>query len=311
MARCARLFRTMGGLFLLADITVLFLPVLVIRQDNYPTIRYSQFDFIKQLFMVRLSSEQMAVIIAFILLPAFLALIFGVIGVVGSERQIVSCIGSILVAGLQGAFCLNMNVLEPERINEAQKYQKDLFLWIFLGISIAAAFCGVLGMIATPRRKKRLAGIPEGRQGTEIRPHGQDVAGENLVKERQEIKETVADKVPEVPVQPVAKMEARGVMVGLSGDYQGAEIPFRDGETLKIGRDVSNDLIFSNAERISRFHCSLTWIAEKQKFQIVDKSSNGSFINGLEECIPQNIAIYLEPGTILDLGNAQNRFRLE
>lgn len=311
MNRCARLFRTIGGVLLLADIAVLFLPVLVIRQDNYPTICYSQFDFIKKLFMAKLSAEQIGVIIAFILLPAFLALVFGVIGIVGSERQVVSCIGSILVTGLQVAFYLNMKMLEPERVNKAQEYQKDFFLWLFLGISAVSAVCGIVGILTTPRRKRQMASVPEAGRSMEPRLQVQDTVRENPVQKEQEIREAVLDRMPEAPVQPAVQKGARGVMVGLSGDYQGAEIPFRDGETLKIGRDVSNDLIFANAERISRFHCSLTWIAEKQKFQIVDKSSNGSFINGLEECIPQNIAIYLEPGTILDFGNEQNRFRLE
>ncbi len=99
-------------------------------------------------------------------------------------------------------------------------------------------------------------------------------------------------------------------MVGLSGSFQGAEIPCQPGETLKIGRDTSNDLVLPDA-RVSRFHCRLTYLAEEGKYQIVDTSSNGSFANGREECLPQNMEIYLEPGTILDIGDAQNRFRLE
>lgn len=308
MNRCAKILRTISGLFLLADLIVFFLPVLEIRQDNYPTIRYSQLDFVRQLFLEKMSTGQVGVIIAFILLPALLALLFGIIGIVGSDRQIVSGIGSILVLGLVVAFYFTLGILEPDRLNEAQEYKKDFGLWLCLGLSAVAAICGISGLIATPRRQKKQKETTEKKQEV-IPPQEQEAQ-----KESQTAEQPLPAYVPEgteAVQQPVNPEGARGVMVGLSGDYQGAEIPFKNGETLKLGRDASNDLIFVNASRVSRFHCTLTWIAEQQKFQIVDKSSNGSFINGLEECIPQNIAIYLEPGTILDIGNEQNRFRLE
>lgn len=307
MNRCARFFRTMGGLLLLVQLAAVFLPVLKISQENYPTIRYSQFDFIKRLCTGELSVEQIIAVVFLILLPVLLAMVMGVIGIVGSNRQIISCIGSVFVAGLNAAFFFRMKVLEPARINSAQEYEKDFGLWLLLGLSLAAAVCGIAGLLVTPRRRRK----------------------ETEVQETQE--SGLTGKSSEMPVQPKAAiekvqesalssgpslgseqtLEPRGVMIGLSGDYEGAEIPFGPGETLKIGRDISNDLVLANAQRVSRFHCTLTWLSEEKKFQIVDKSSNGSFINGLEECLPQNIAIYLEPGTILDIGNEQNRFRLE
>ena len=103
----------------------------------------------------------------------------------------------------------------------------------------------------------------------------------------------------------------RGVMVGITGMYAGAEIPFKPGEELKFGRDNVNDVVFPEARKISRTHCTITWDAQKEEFYIVDNSSNGCFINEMDECIPQNLPIRLEVGTILDIGDDTNRFRLE
>lgn len=105
--------------------------------------------------------------------------------------------------------------------------------------------------------------------------------------------------------------EPRGVMVGLSGMYKGAEIPFKNGESIKFGRDTSNDMVFTDAPRVSRHHCVITWDGENKVYQIIDNSSNGCYINGMEECIPQNIPLQLEIGTIIDIGDENNCFRLE
>ena len=51
---------------------------------------------------------------------------------------------------------------------------------------------------------------------------------------------------------------------------------------------------------------------KKEKvFYIKDYSSNGTFKNQSENCLPQNMEISLEVGTILDIGDEGNRFILE
>jgi hypothetical protein len=119
------------------------------------------------------------------------------------------------------------------------------------------------------------------------------------------------DLPPEVPpFQPGS--EPRGVMVGITGVYAGTEIPFQSGETLKIGRDAACNLIYDkSAPRISRHHCEITWNPGSQNYSIVDTSSNGTFKNGSEDCLPQNMRITLEIGCTIALGDEDNVFRLE
>ena len=76
-----------------------------------------------------------------------------------------------------------------------------------------------------------------------------------------------------------------GSLVGIAGMYAGAVITLQPGEILKLGRDNSNDLIFDQADRISRNHCQIRYIAETGCFQILDYSSNGCFVDGREECM--------------------------
>lgn len=309
MNRFAKFFRVIGGMFLLVNVVLFFLPILIIRQENYATLQYSQFDFVRKLFQhgvsnlgQGMSTKQIIVVACLIVLPVLLSLIFGIIGIAFHRKQIVSGIGACIVAGCNIAFYCNYSVLNPKRLNDAQVYESGFGLKLLLIFAVLAAVFGIGSLITTPRRKKKsTAGII---------PEVEEIKKEQE-KPKYEFIDEAVQKQTEKEIENVAEPKSpKGVMVGLHGTYQGAEIPFHSGETLKLGRDLTNDLVFTDS-KVSRFHCSLTWDENMQKYQIFDKSSNGCFINEKEECIPQNMAIYLEPGTILDIGSSENRFLLE
>jgi hypothetical protein len=46
-------------------------------------------------------------------------------------------------------------------------------------------------------------------------------------------------------------------------------------------------------------------------FSIIDYSSTGTFKNGNTNCLPQNMRVFLEPGSVIDIGDETNRFILE
>lgn len=304
MNRMAKTLRIVDGVLMLFNLVLFFLPVLCISQENYPEQSYSQFRFVKQLFEKEkgfsLSGEQEIGIIILIMLPLLLSLAMGIIGIVGSARQIISGIGSLAVAGLIIIFCWKIKLFWPERLNDAQDYQMDYGWYFFAVLAALLLIFGVLTIIFTPRLRKK-------ESSDMVYKESQNIAlAESKSLSSQESNMKQGSKI----ISPVIQ-KPRGVLVGLSGSYQGAEIPVAAGETLKLGRDNSNDLVFKDSTRVSRFHCTITWIAEEGRYQIVDQSSNGSFIDGREDCIPQNIAIFLEPGTILAIGSQENRFRLE
>ncbi len=311
MNRLAKFSRAASGVFLLANLVVFFLPVLVIKQENYPEMEYSSFSYVKGLFGYgntgmgkELTTEGILIIIFLIILPLVLSLIMGVIGIVGSPRQVFSCIGAVFTVCINILFLLNHGLLAPERLNAAQQYERGMGFWMLAAFSAISVIFAVAGLISTPRIKKDVK-IQDGEQAeVQQAAAGQEGNSVTSIAPTGIVQDTAKD-ITEIP-----DALPNGVMFGLSGDYQGAQIPFGAGETLKLGRDTSNDLVFSGKKRVSRFHCSITWLPDKKKYQIVDQSSNGSFIEGREDCLPQNIAVFLEPGTILYIGSQENSFKL-
>lgn len=113
----------------------------------------------------------------------------------------------------------------------------------------------------------------------------------------------VAEPKPEQP---------RGIMRGICGMYEGAEIPLQN-ETIMIGRDPSRaNLIYDeNYTKVSRKHCEVSYDPQTKMFVFVDYSSTGTFKNGNPDCLPQNMKVMLEPGSTIDIGDETNRFILE
>ncbi len=343
MNRLARLVRIVGGLVLLSHLACFFFPFSRVVQENYPTRESSQYSVLSGLFKDGIArfgkgveKDALAVVLLCIALPLALSLIFGIWGIVGSSRQWISGAGAILVALLDAGFLWNMQLFLPERVNEAQQFQAGLGKYGLMGIAALSGALGVAVLICMPRRKvKKADAIPA---VAEIREEQQKpqyafIDEAAIKEEQQKSQHALADEgtakggqqefrhasdegatkngseggeaaqgTPAVP---------RGVMVGIAGVFAGAEIPFQPQETLKLGRDRSNDLVFEDADRVSRNHCEITWRPDKGKYSILDRSSNGCFIDGREECIPQNISLDLNLGTVLDIGDHTNRFRLE
>lgn len=116
-----------------------------------------------------------------------------------------------------------------------------------------------------------------------------------------------ADFDPDDPPTTVQE----GGLVGISGDYQGADIPMRSGEKILIGRDASvcNLVIGAETKDISRTHCSVKYDAYINCYKVIDMSSNGTFVNGQQ--LPKNQEAQLPAGTIISLGKGANKFKLK
>ena len=324
MDRLAKGVRVAGAILLFVNLAAFFLPISKIVRGKYGTEHISPFQYLQKIFISDASTPtdySMSVILVvffLILLPVVLSLAAGIIGLVGSPKQIVSGIFSILIAGAYVALYLLMSNLAPVwELKEGQTSFWDYAYFINIGVSGVAAILGIVSFFVRPHiRKVSSSVIP---QVNEIRQE-QENARYNIVQPMtgsgdQSLNmnaDTEAAPEPQpVPAPTPDTSSPRGVLVGLAGMYAGAEIPFQDGESIRLGRLPDNDLVFENQTRVSRNHCVLTWQAETERFEIMDYSSNGSYINGQEECLPQNMKIVLQPGTILDIGSSENRFRLE
>lgn len=344
MNKLAKFFRIAVVFLLLADIGFLFMPVIKTVQENYPTDTYSQADFVKDTFSkfvmgksgLKISGSQALEIILFIVLPALLSIIFMIVSIVAGSRQIVSGFAAIVTAALNIVFTTKAAGIGEIYKKQYQDIVRLRGLNMIMILAVILIICGILIIITKPAKAKKNKDkdnmIPDVEQIhqeqikpkyefiDEARPEQADTSAAEQVQNAQQIqsgevtpdaREANTENLQKAQPDDSGQGRPRGVMVGITGMYAGAEIPFKPGEELKFGRDNVNDVVFPEARKISRTHCTITWDAQKEEFYIVDNSSNGCFINEMDECIPQNLPIRLEVGTILDIGDDTNRFRLE
>lgn len=303
MNRLAKSMRVMCGLLLLLHLAVFFLPVTYIKRENSAgkaELTYSQFDYIvgmagselphdEYLEVKEFSGIFYVITAGFMLMPFLGSLVGGIYGMGGGQSQIVSGVCSLIVFGCYLAQFLMLEQMWPVNPTYVTS-SRAIGSWLSLGISAAACLTGILTFVFVPGRK---------REAPKEIPHVREIK-----REQQEPSYHVADL-------SARRSGGRGVMVGLTGMYAGAELHFEDGMKIRLGRLPDNDLVFTNEAHVSRRHCEISWHAAAKQFYIKDFSSSGSYINGSEDCLPQNIDTPLPSGTILDIGDENNRFRLE
>lgn len=302
MNRLAKGMRVMCGLLLLLHLAMFFLPVTYIERQNSvgkSELSYSQFDYVigmtnselphdEYLVVADFEGSCYLIVAGFMIVPVLCSLFGGIYGISGGQRQIVSGVCSLIIFSCYLVQFLMLEQMWPENLPDIN-CSRGIGSWLTLVVSGVAGLAGILTFVFIPRTK---------RAHTNEIPQVQEIK-----RERQQAVYHVADSA--------AETGARGVMVGLTGMYTGAEIAFEDGMMIRLGRLPDNDLVFENETHISRRHCEISWSATRKQFNIKDFSSSGSYINGSEECLPQNIDTPLSPGTILDIGDENNRFRLE
>ncbi|MBO5303943.1 MAG: FHA domain-containing protein [Lachnospiraceae bacterium] len=301
MNRGAKGFRVISGMIILFNLVAVFLPITVCTQENYPTLSWTTFDYILHMFSKNLPYGEAAVseittrqiiwIAGLMLLPAFLAVITCIWGIVGSARQMFSGLLAFVVSGIYGGMVAKVSYLWPVEAGNCV-FSRGIACNVYIALAIAGSITALLALLLTPRRPKtrKVSAIP---QVDEIRQEQKQARYNVILEEKQ-------------PAKP------RGVMVGMKGMYKGAEIPFADGEYVKMGRLTDNHLVFERGQgKVSRNHCKIKWDSSTEKYTIVDYSSNGTFVDGAEDCLPQNLEIQLMPGTVIALGDETNVFRLE
>lgn len=110
--------------------------------------------------------------------------------------------------------------------------------------------------------------------------------------------------------QPIPNPVAiqKGKVQCVSGEYAGAMFEIADQEQVMLGCDASVcRLIFSDST-ISRKHCLIQYNAFANHYIVTDYSTNGVSVNG--NLLNKNVPTALEVGTIIQLGNTDNRLLL-
>lgn len=241
---------------------------------------------------LELTQGQAGLILFFMVLPLIVSLIAGIWGMVGSYVQKVSSVLAFTVLLLYIGMTATVGRLWPEAL-EGQIYCRGSACTLNLIFSGVGAVLGAAALAAAPRKMQSVeSSIP---QVEEIKQEQLEAKYNIMMEEKQEER----------------KGSKHGVLVGLTGIYAGAEIPMTDGEYILLGRQSSNHLVFEGQSDISRNHCRIKWDAGRQKYVFRDYSSNGSFVNGSEDCLPQNLDLELQPGTTIAIGDGSNTFCLK
>jgi hypothetical protein len=116
---------------------------------------------------------------------------------------------------------------------------------------------------------------------------------------------------PPVQRQPIGQYDAECSVTGLSGMYAGQTFPLAANDEMIIGRDsaLSNIIIDRNADKVSRKHCGIRFDPSRSTYMVTDYSTNGTSIDGGNRLIA-NVPTPIMRGTVIALGNRENRFKL-
>ncbi len=104
-----------------------------------------------------------------------------------------------------------------------------------------------------------------------------------------------------------------GALVCTKGDYLGTIIRFYADKEIMIGRDGTSCDIVINLPSISRTHCTITYHADSNSYELVDSSYNGTFLVTDEEHttrITKNQSYTLKPGATIYFGDSSTIYRL-
>lgn len=102
----------------------------------------------------------------------------------------------------------------------------------------------------------------------------------------------------------------QGALIGVSGMYQGAEIPMNSEESITIGRDAESSNLVISDKAVSRQHCSVTYDAFRQTYSVMDHSTNGVYLRDGSRLV-QGQPATLHPGDTIRIGNTDHVFQLK
>lgn len=100
-----------------------------------------------------------------------------------------------------------------------------------------------------------------------------------------------------------------GAFVCVQGMYLGSIIRIKPKQKILIGRDGSVSDMIVNLPAVSRTHCAVTYHADRSEYEIVDFSSNGTFV-GEGFRLVKDEKYVLKPGTEVCFGDRSTVYKL-
>lgn len=103
--------------------------------------------------------------------------------------------------------------------------------------------------------------------------------------------------------------EECGALICVHGAYLGSIVRIRPEQKITIGRDSEVADLIINLPLVSRNHCILTYHCDIMKYEIIDLSSNGTFVGGTKRLM-KNKTCFLKPGDEICFGDKNTIYKL-
>lgn len=100
-----------------------------------------------------------------------------------------------------------------------------------------------------------------------------------------------------------------GTLICICGAYLGSIIRIRPEQEIMIGRDGTVADMIINLPLVSRRHCTITFHYDIMKYEVMDLSSNGTFIDGNKRLL-KNETYLLKPGSEICFGDKETVYKL-
>lgn len=155
MNRLGKGFRALGGVFVLLNLIVFFMPVTQSVRENYPTKEWSQLQYVMNVisdgepYFTEYTMSRVLWVIFLVVLPVIMSALAGIWGIVGDDEQIISPVLSFIILGLYiGLFC-SISSYYPN-----QSYSRAMAGNLNLICSAGGAFFSMIGYLPNQREKK-------------------------------------------------------------------------------------------------------------------------------------------------------------
>lgn len=105
------------------------------------------------------------------------------------------------------------------------------------------------------------------------------------------------------------KQNPHGILTCTQGTYEGYTAKIKPEQRILIGRDGNVCDIIIQLPMVSRLHCEIIYHEKRNQYEIIDHSSNGTFIHGDIRLIPQQ-QYAIDPDTELCFGDQTTIFKV-
>lgn len=102
---------------------------------------------------------------------------------------------------------------------------------------------------------------------------------------------------------------SEGGLICIRGAQIGTMIVLPSDKIIRVGRDATKCQHVINDTKVSRIHCSFTYVGAINQYRVVDQSRNGTFLENGER-LTAGQEYYLKPMTKLYIANENNAYQL-